>query len=131
MKALILGGGGREHALAWKLKRDDPSLELLAAPGNPGIAELARCVAVSPTDVARVVDLAASERVDVVVVGPEAPLAAGVVDALRANRIAAGEAVTTLMIDSRGASNAKARAELGWRPAYPTWREGFRSVLAG
>ena len=89
MKALILGGGGREHALAWKLKRDDRSLELLAAPGNPGIAELARCVAVSPTDVARVVDLAASERVDVVVVGPEAPLAAGVVDALRANRIAA------------------------------------------
>ena len=89
MKALILGGGGREHALAWKLKRDDPSLELLAAPGNPGIAELARCVAVSPTDIARVVDLAASERVDVVVVGPEAPLAAGVVDALRANRIAA------------------------------------------
>jgi nucleoside-diphosphate-sugar epimerase len=45
-------------------------------------------------------------------------------------RLAAGEAVTTLMTDSRGASNAKARAELGWRPAYPTWREGFRSVLA-
>jgi phosphoribosylamine--glycine ligase len=86
---LILGGGGREHALAWKLKRDDPTLELLAAPGNPGIAELARCVAMSPTDVPRVVEFASSERVDLVVVGPEAPLAAGVVDALRANRIAA------------------------------------------
>ena len=83
MRALILGGGGREHALAWKLKRDDPTLELLAAPGNPGIGELARCVAVSATDVARVVELATAERVDLVVVGPEAPLAAGVADALR------------------------------------------------
>ena len=83
MRALILGGGGREHALAWKLKRDDPTLELLAAPGNPGIGELARCVAVSATDVGRVVELATAERVDLVVVGPEAPLAAGVADALR------------------------------------------------
>ena len=87
MRALILGGGGREHALAWKLKRDDPTLELLAAPGNPGIGELARCVAVSPTDVARVVELATTEHVDLVVVGPEAPLAAGVADALRVRGI--------------------------------------------
>ena len=84
MRALILGGGGREHALAWKLKRDDSTLELLAAPGNPGIGELARCVALSPTDVARVVELTSKERIDLVVVGPEAPLAAGVADALRA-----------------------------------------------
>lgn len=88
MKALILGGGGREHALAWKLKRDDPTLELLAAPGNPGIAELARCVAIPPTDAAKVVDLAVAERADLVVVGPEAPLAAGVADALRGRGIA-------------------------------------------
>jgi phosphoribosylamine---glycine ligase len=87
VKVLILGGGGREHALAWKLKRDDPSLELLAAPGNPGIAELARCVAVAATDTARVVDLATTEQVDLVVVGPEAPLAAGVADALRARGV--------------------------------------------
>ena len=87
MKVLIVGGGGREHALAWKLKRDDPTLELLAAPGNPGIAELARCVGISATDVARVVDLASSERVDLVVVGPEAPLAAGLGDALRARGV--------------------------------------------
>jgi len=87
VRALILGGGGREHALAWKLKRDDPTLELLAAPGNPGIGELARCVAVSATDVARVAELATAERVDLVVVGPEAPLAAGVADALRGRGI--------------------------------------------
>ena len=83
MKVLIVGGGGREHALAWKLKRDDPSLELLAAPGNPGIAELARCVSLSATDVAALLDLARRESVDLVVVGPEGPLAAGIVDAFR------------------------------------------------
>ena len=87
MKALIVGGGGREHALAWKLKRDDPTIELLAAPGNPGIAELARCVAVSATDVNGIVTLARDERVDLVIVGPEAPLAAGLGDALRARGI--------------------------------------------
>jgi phosphoribosylamine--glycine ligase len=87
VKVLIVGGGGREHALAWKLKQDDPTIELLAAPGNPGIAELARCVAVSATDVARIGDLATTERVDLVVVGPEGPLAAGLADALRARSV--------------------------------------------
>ena len=87
MKALIVGGGGREHALAWKLKQDDPTIELLAAPGNPGIAELARCEPVSATDVARIVDLATTQRVELTVVGPEAPLAAGLADALRASGI--------------------------------------------
>ena len=113
MKALILGGGGREHALAWKLKRDDPSLELLAAPGNPGIAELARCVALSPTDVARVVELATTERIDLVVVGPEAPLAAGVVDALHANGIPAfGPTASAARIETskRFAKDVMARA---------------------
>ncbi|NUQ21943.1 MAG: phosphoribosylamine--glycine ligase, partial [Gemmatimonadaceae bacterium] len=83
MKVLIVGGGGREHALAWKLRRDEPSLELLAAPGNPGIADLARCVAISATDVQALLDLARRESVDLAVVGPEAPLAAGIVDAFR------------------------------------------------
>ena len=46
MKVLVVGGGGREHAIAWALRRDDPSLELIAAPGNPGLAELGRCVSV-------------------------------------------------------------------------------------
>lgn len=83
MKLLIVGGGGREHALAWKLKRDDPSAELIAAPGNPGIAELGRCVPLRATDVGGIARLAREEGVDLVVVGPEAPLAAGLVDALR------------------------------------------------
>ena len=88
MKVLIVGNGGREHALAWKLAQDDPALELLAAPGNPGIAALARCVPVRATDVEALVALAAAERVDLTVVGPEAPLAAGIVDRFRAAGLA-------------------------------------------
>ena len=84
MKVLIVGGGGREHALAWKLLRDDPTLDLIAAPGNPGIAELGRCVPVGQSDIPALLRLAGEERVDWVMVGPEAPLAAGIVDAFRA-----------------------------------------------
>ena len=84
MKLLLVGGGGREHALAWKLRRDDPALQIIAAPGNPGIATLARCVPVDATDVVALLDLAKAENVDVVLVGPEAPLAAGLVDIFRA-----------------------------------------------
>ena len=84
MKLLLIGGGGREHALAWKLRRDDPSLEIVAAPGNPGIAAMARCVPVAATDLVALFDLARQEDVDLVVVGPEAPLAAGIVDIFRA-----------------------------------------------
>jgi phosphoribosylamine--glycine ligase len=87
VKVLIVGGGGREHALAWKLRRDDPAAEVVAAPGNPGIAELGRCVHVRATDTPALVALARDERVDLVVVGPEGPLAAGLADALRAAAI--------------------------------------------
>ncbi len=87
MKVLIVGGGAREHALAWKLRRDDPSLELIAAPGNPGIAELARCEPIAATDIAALARLAHQERVDVTVVGPEGPLDAGLVDHFRAQAL--------------------------------------------
>jgi phosphoribosylamine--glycine ligase len=50
MRVLIIGGGGREHAIAWRLKRDDASIDLIAAPGNPGIAELAECFSIAATD---------------------------------------------------------------------------------
>jgi phosphoribosylamine--glycine ligase len=78
MKVLIVGGGGREHALAWKLRRDDPSLELIAAPGNPGIASLARCVPIGVDQLADLAHLAEEELVDLTIVGPETPLEAGI-----------------------------------------------------
>lgn len=89
MKVLLLGGGGREHAIGWKLTQSALITELISCPGNPGLAELGRTVAdVSPTDPAAVTRLATEERVDLVVVGPEAPLAAGVADSLAASGIA-------------------------------------------
>ncbi len=80
MKLLLVGGGGREHALAWRIRHEDPDVDLIAAPGNPGIATLARCVPVAASDVAGLLALARTEAVDAVIVGPEAPLAAGIAD---------------------------------------------------
>lgn len=88
MRVLILGGGGREHALALALARAPSVGALLCAPGNAGIAPLADCRAIDPADRHAVVALARAESVDLVVVGPEAPLAAGVADALAAAGIA-------------------------------------------
>jgi phosphoribosylamine--glycine ligase len=80
MKLLLVGGGGREHALAWKLRRDDPNLEMIAAPGNPGIASLARCVPIGADKLADLAHLAEEEAVDLTIVGPEVPLEAGIVN---------------------------------------------------
>ncbi len=87
MKVLLLGSGGREHALAWKLARSPKLSELLCGPGNPGTARLGRNVPVRAEAPDAVVALALQERVDLVVVGPEAPLVAGVADALAARGI--------------------------------------------
>ncbi|MFL5497182.1 MAG: phosphoribosylamine--glycine ligase [Gemmatimonadaceae bacterium] len=80
MKVLIVGGGGREHALAWKLCRDDPNIEVIAAPGNPGIATLARCAPVGVDKLKDLANLAEEELVDLTIVGPETPLEAGIVN---------------------------------------------------
>jgi phosphoribosylamine--glycine ligase len=88
MKVLVLGGGGREHALAAALVRDPSVDEVHAAPGNPGIAAAAEQHAVDPLDTVGVLRLAQQLAVDLVVVGPEAPLVAGVADALRSAGIA-------------------------------------------
>src|SRR5437868_5301115 len=80
MKVLIVGGGGREHALAWKLCRDDASLELIAAPGNPGIEKLAHCVPISVDKHKELALLAEDELVDFTLVGPEMPLEGGIVN---------------------------------------------------
>jgi phosphoribosylamine--glycine ligase len=80
MKILIVGGGGREHALAWKLRRDDPESELFAAPGNPGIAAIARCVPIGPGKLEELAAFAENERIDLTLVGPEGPLEAGIVN---------------------------------------------------
>ena len=89
MKVLLVGGGGREHALAWKLAQSARLGELIAAPGNPGIARHARCVPVKDDAIDDLVALARRESVDLVVVGPELPLSLGLVDRCRAEDVRA------------------------------------------
>src|SRR3954463_9369472 len=87
MRVLLIGTGAREHALAAALAPDPAVTELIAAPGNPGMARVARIAAVDPLDPAAVAALAGAAQAELVVIGPEAPLVAGVADALRAKGI--------------------------------------------
>jgi phosphoribosylamine--glycine ligase len=89
MRVLVIGSGGREHALCWAIAASPLCDALYCAPGNPGIAEEATCVPVAATDIDGILALSQRERIDFVVVGPEAPLVAGLVDRLEAARIRA------------------------------------------
>jgi phosphoribosylamine--glycine ligase len=84
MNVLLIGSGGREHALAWKIAQSPKLTTLYAAPGNPGIADCAECVSLNADDHAAVISFCRDKAIGFVVVGPEAPLVAGVSDALRA-----------------------------------------------
>ncbi|MCR6646348.1 MAG: phosphoribosylamine--glycine ligase [Terricaulis sp.] len=100
MKILIVGSGGREHALGWKLKQSPLVSEIIAAPGNPGLAALGRCVAIKADDARELAALAAREQAGLVVIGPEAAAVAGLADALK-----------TLGIPCFGPSKAAAELE--------------------
>lgn len=80
MKVLIIGSGGREHALAWKISQSPELTRLYAAPGNAGISQVAECVDLKPTDLDGLLQFAQSEKIDLTVVGPEVPLVAGIVN---------------------------------------------------
>ena len=87
MKILIIGSGGREHTMAWKLLRSPKVTKVICVPGNGGMSGIARCAAVNPEDFAVVTELVRDESVDYVLVGPEAPLAEGIVDHLKASGV--------------------------------------------
>ena len=134
MNILILGGGGREHALAWAFRQNPKCDRLIVAPGNAGIAAIARCAALEITDGAAVVGFCEEQAIDLVVIGPEAPLANGVADSLRAAGIAvfgpsreaarleASKAFTKEVCDACGAPTA------GW--ARFTDASGARAHVA-
>ncbi|MCW3034873.1 MAG: Phosphoribosylamine--glycine ligase [Actinobacteria bacterium] len=105
MRVLVVGGGGREHALVWSLSKSSFVADLLCAPGNPGIQELARCRPVAVDDLPAMVTMAAREFVDLVVVGPEAPLVGGLADALREAGI---------RVFGPGAAGARLEGSKGW-----------------
>ncbi len=122
MRVLVVGGGGREHALVWGLARDPDVDGVLAAPGNVGIAREARCVPVVADDVASMADLVEREGVDLTVVGPEAALVAGLADELRARglpvfgptrdgaRLEGSKAWTKTLCERHGIPSGGARA---------------------
>ncbi|MFT3687919.1 phosphoribosylamine--glycine ligase [Paenirhodobacter sp.] len=118
MNILILGGGGREHALAWAVKQNPKCDRLIVAPGNAGIGAIAELAALDPCDATAVLACVEENAVDFVIIGPEAPLAAGVADALReagiltfgpsaaAARLEASKAFTKEICDACGAPTA-------------------------
>ncbi len=85
MKVLLIGSGGREHALAWKIAQSPMLTKLYAAPGNAGIGELAECVSIAPDNIRGLLEFALREKIDLTVVGPEVPLVAGIGDVFREN----------------------------------------------
>ena len=119
MNILILGGGGREHALAWAVAQNPKCDRLVVAPGNAGIAQIAECATLDILDGAAVAEFAQFESIDFVIVGPEAPLASGVADRLReagvlvfgpsaeAARLEASKAFTKEICDAAGAPTAR------------------------
>ena len=114
MKVLVVGSGAREHALVDGLLADDTVTEVVAAPGNAGIAARVRVVPVDVLDGAAVADLAVAEAVDLVVIGPEAPLVAGVADAVRARGIACfGPSAQAAQLEGSKAFAKQVMAEAG------------------
>jgi len=125
MNVLVVGGGGREHALCWKLAQSERLTRLIAAPGNPGIARHATCVAVSVDDHDGLVRLAERERADLIVIGPEVPLVAGLADRLRDTGFAVfgpGAAAAALEGSKAFAKDLMARAGIP-TARYATFRD--------
>ena len=89
LKVLVIGGGGREHALCWALRSSPQVEKVYCAPGNAGIAEIARQLDIKPTDTKRLIEFARREQIDLTVVGPEDPIAGGIVDAFRREKLRA------------------------------------------
>ncbi len=83
MKILVIGGGGREHAIVWKLKQSPLVTEIYCAPGNPGIGEMAKCVNISVEDISALVEFSREINIDMTIVGPEGTLVSGIVDEYR------------------------------------------------
>jgi phosphoribosylamine--glycine ligase len=114
VRLLVVGGGGREHALCHALRRENPDAVLYAAPGNPGTASLAENLPISPGDLDRLADAADMLGIDLTIVGPEAPLAAGLADRLRAEgRAVVGPSAAAAQIEASKAFAKEVMAAAG------------------
>jgi len=123
MNILVIGSGGREHALVWKIAQSPKVEKIYCAPGNAGIAELATCVPISADDIDKLVSFAKKERIDLTVVGPEGPLAIGIVDILEKEGLKAFGPTKKAAELEASKSFAKHSVRLkrlrNWKPANP------------
>ncbi len=129
MRLLVVGGGGREHALCWALRRENPDADLYCAPGNPGTAELATNLPIAADDLDRLADAADMQGIDLTIVGPEVPLARGLADRLRAEgravfgpdaaaaQLEASKAFSKEVMHAAGIPTAASRTFTELRPA--------------
>jgi phosphoribosylamine--glycine ligase len=129
VRLLVIGGGGREHALCWALRRENPEADLYCAPGNPGIVGLARNLPIAADDLDRIADAADMHGIDLTVVGPEVPLARGLADRLRAEgravfgpsaaaaQLEASKAFSKEVMHAAGIPTAASRTFTELRPA--------------
>jgi phosphoribosylamine---glycine ligase len=129
VRLLVVGGGGREHALCWALRRENPDADLHCAPGNPGIADLATNLPIPADDLDRLADAADMHGIDLTIVGPEVPLARGLADRLRAEgravfgpsaaaaQFEASKAFSKEVMHAAGIPTAASRTFTGLRPA--------------
>ena len=121
IRVLVVGGGGREHAIVWKLQQSERVETIICAPGNPGIASSVPCFPVPVMDLDAMVNLARSERVDLVVVGPEDPLAAGLADRLlEAGILVAGPTAAAAKLESSKSFAKEVMAAAGVSTARST-----------
>ena len=131
MRLLVVGGGGREHALCWALRRENPDADLYAAPGNPGTASLATNLPIAADDLDRLADAADMYGIHLTIVGPEAPLARGLADRLRAEgRAVFGPSAAAAQLESSKAFSKEVMEAAGVPTAASGTFTGLREALA-
>lgn len=131
MRLLVVGGGGREHALCWALRREAPDADLCCAPGNPGTASIATNLPISSDDIDRLADAADMRGIDLVIVGPETPLAGGLADRLRAEgRLVVGPSAAAAQIEASKAFSKEVMRAAGVRTARSETFDDLARALA-
>lgn len=131
MRLLVVGGGGREHALCWALRRENPQAHIYCAPGNPGTAELAENLPIVADDLDRMADAADMHGIDLTIIGPEAPLARGLADRLRAEgRLVFGPSAAAAQLEASKAFAKEVMAAAGIPTASSQTFTDLTSALA-
>lgn len=131
MRALVVGGGGREHALCWSLRRENPQADLYCAPGNPGTADVAHNLPIAADDLDRLADAADMYAIDLTVIGPEVPLARGLADRLRAEgRAVLGPSAAAAQLEASKAFAKQVMATAGVRTAASESFTDLKQALA-